>query len=213
MGAAFEVFARQGYAATSLDDIASATPVSRQTLYNHFGDKETLFLAVVDDRITVNLEALRGATHAFPDRLDGVDDAARYLVELAGRITEVFASPDTASLRLLVQTEAPRHPKLLALWQKRVATPVWPALIGCLARLAHAGALSIDDPARAAGQFVTLVTGASWQMTELGTFALAAPPAFGSPELDTAIRANVDLFVRAYAPAAQPMPTTGRTPG
>ncbi|MBL7491846.1 TetR/AcrR family transcriptional regulator [Frankia sp. AgB1.9] len=201
MRAAFEVFARQGYAATSLDDIASATPVSRQTVYNHFGDKETLFLAVVDERISANLEALRGTTHAFPDRLGGVDDAARYLTEVARRITEVYASPDTASLRLLVQTEAPRHPKLLALWQKRVATPVWPALIGCLARLAHAGALSIDDPARAAGQFVTLVTGASWQMTELGTFALAAPPPFDSPELDAAIQANVNLFVRAYTPS------------
>lgn len=201
MRAAFEVFARQGYAATSLDDIAVATPVSRQTVYNHFGDKATLFLAVVDERITANLEALRGATLGFPDRVAGVDDAAQYLVDLARRITAVYASPDTASLRLLVQTEAPRHPELLALWRRRVTTPVWPALIGSLARLAHAGALSIDDPARAAGQFVTLVTGASWQMTELGTFALAAPPALDSPELDAAIRANVTLFVRAYAPA------------
>lgn len=198
MQAAFEVFARHGYAATSLDDIASATPVSRQTVYNHFGDKEQLFLAVVDEQISANLDALRDATHAFPDRVDGVEDAATYLVDLARRMAAVYARPSTASLRLLVQTEAPRHPTLMALWRSRVATPVWPALIGNLARLAHAGALSIDDPARAAGQFVTLVTGAAWQMTELGTFALT-PPAGGSAELDAAIQANVDLFVRAYA--------------
>ncbi|WP_349308027.1 TetR/AcrR family transcriptional regulator [Pseudofrankia sp. BMG5.36] len=161
MRTAFEVFARQGYAATSLDDIASATPVSRQTVYNHFGDKEKLFLAVVDERISANLDALRDATDAFPNRIDGVDDAAAYLLDLARRLTRVYASPSTTSLRLLVQTEAPRHPQLLALWRSRVATPVWPAPIGSLARIAHAGALSIDDPARAAGQFVTLVTGAS----------------------------------------------------
>ncbi|OHV34639.1 TetR/AcrR family transcriptional regulator [Pseudofrankia saprophytica] len=200
MKAAFEVFARQGYAATSLDDIATATPASRQTVYNHFGDKEKLFLAVVDERITANLQALREATLAFPNRVDGTDEAEKYLVDLARRINDVYASPGTASLRLLVQTEAPRHAALQALWRSRAATPVWPTLIGSLARLAHAGALDIDDPARAAGQFVTLVTGVSWAMTELGTFAISPPPAQDSDELDLAIRSNVSLFVRAYAP-------------
>lgn len=199
MRAAFEVFARQGYAATSLDDIATATPASRQTVYNHFGDKEKLFLAVVDEQIAANLQALREATLAFPERVDGVDEAERYLVDLARRINQVYASPSTASLRLLVQTEAPRHPALLELWRSRIATPVWPTLIGSLARLAHAGALAIDDPARAAGQFVTLVTGASWQMTELGTFAISPPAAAGSDDVDLALRANVALFVRAYS--------------
>ncbi|WP_349308026.1 hypothetical protein [Pseudofrankia sp. BMG5.36] len=37
-------------------------------------------------------------------------------------------------------------------------------------------------------------------MTELGTFALSAPPDLDAPGLDAAIRANVALFVRAYAP-------------
>ncbi|MCK9923969.1 TetR/AcrR family transcriptional regulator [Frankia sp. AgPm24] len=206
MRAAFDVFARQGYAATSLDDIASATPVSRQTVYNHFGDKEKLFLAVVDEQISSNLDALRDATNTFPARVDTLEDAAAYLLDLARRITAVFASPTTASLRLLIQTEAPRHPRLLALWRSRVTAPVWPALIGSLARLAHAGALTIDDPARAAGQYLTLVTGVSWQMTELGTFALTAPADLDSPELDTAIRANVALFVRAHTPTVTQAP-------
>jgi AcrR family transcriptional regulator len=202
MKAAFEVFARQGYAATSLDDIASATPVSRQTVYNHFGDKEKLFLAVVDEQISANLDALRDATNPFPAQVNTVDDAAAYLLDLARRITAVYASPTTASLRLLIQTEAPRHPRLLTLWRSRVAAPVWPALIGSLARLAHAGALTIDDPARAAGQYLTLVTGAAWQMTELGTFALTTPPDPDAAGLDTAIRANVALFIRAHTPIA-----------
>lgn len=206
MRAAFEVFARQGYAATSLDDIATATPVSRQTVYNHFGDKENLFLAVVDEQITANLDALREATNPFPTRVATLDDAATYLLDLARRITAVYASPTTASLRLLIQTEAPRHPHLLALWRSRAATPVWPALIGNLARLAHAGALHIDDPARAAGQYLTLVTGAAWQMTELGTFALGTPPDHDATELDTAIRANVTLFIRAHTPTTTQAP-------
>jgi AcrR family transcriptional regulator len=207
MRAAFEVFARQGYAATSLDDIATATPASRQTVYNHFGDKERLFLAVVDEQITANLEGLRAATVAYPDRVDGVGDAERYLLDLARRLVEVYLDPRTESLRLLIQTESPRHPALLALWRSRIAEPVWPALIGNLARLAHAGVLRIDDPARAAGQFVTLVTGTFWEMTALGTFALTPPPALGSAELEAAIRANVSLFVRGSGGAAGPEPS------
>ncbi|WP_131785339.1 TetR/AcrR family transcriptional regulator [Protofrankia symbiont of Coriaria ruscifolia] len=195
MKAALDVFVRQGYAATSLDDIATATPVSRQTVYNHFGDKERLFLAVIDAELRNTLEALQEATAKFPNH---VVDAEEYLGDLARRLVGILLSPRTASLRLLIQTEAPRQPQLLELWRKRVSTPVWSALIGHLARLAHSGALHVDDPARAAGQFITLVTGTVWQMTELGTFAISAPPALDDHELDTAIRSNVGLFVRGY---------------
>jgi len=202
METALAVFVRQGYSATSLEDIASATPVSRQTVYNHFGDKESLFLAVVDRGLVATLDALREATGSFPGP---PVDAEDYLLALARRVTQTFLSPRTAALRLLVQSEAPRHPRLLELWRERAATPVWAALVGHLARLAQSGALRIEDPIRAAGQFVTLVTGTVWQMTELGTFATFAtsdPTTVDPEELDAAVRANVGLFVRGYPPAA-----------
>lgn len=200
METALTVFVRQGYAATSLEDIAVATPVSRQTVYNHFGDKEALFLAVVDQELQATLNGLRAATDASQRDLSGEVNAQEYLTTLARRIVQTFLSPRTAALRLLVQSEAPRHPQLLELWRERAATPVWSALIGHLARLAHAGALRIEDPARAAGQFLTLVTGTVWQMTEFGTFANSDPASMDPDALDAAIQANVSLFVRGYAP-------------
>lgn len=195
MKAAFTVFAEQGYAATSVDDIAAATPVSKQTVYNHFGDKERLFLAVIDAQLVETLNSLRDVTLSFPAK---VENPEKYLTDLARNLVAIFLSPRVASLRLLVQTESPRHPSLLALWRDRVSTPVWPALIGSFALLDHGGTLSIDDPTRAAGQFVTLVVGTVWQMTELGTFAIVPPPSLESREIDEAIRSNVGLFVRAY---------------
>jgi AcrR family transcriptional regulator len=196
--AALEVFLRQGYAATTLDDIASATPASRQTVYNQFGDKERLFLAVVDAELTATLAELRAATEAFAH--DPGSDPAEELVDLARRVVRTFLSPRTARLRVLVQSEAPRNPRLLELWQKRAATPVWSVLIGHLARLAHGGALAIEDPVRAAGQFVALVTGTVWQMTELGTFTATDLSTLDEEQLDEAIRANVGLFVRGHRP-------------
>lgn len=196
MTAALEVFLERGFAATTLDDIASATPASRQTVYNHFGDKERLFLAVVDRELIDTLGQLRAATEAFRHATDA--DVEEQLVALAQRVVHAFASSRTARLRVLVQSEAPRNPRLLELWQERATTPVWSMLIGHLARLGHAGALAIDDPVRAAGQFVALATGTAWQMTELGTFTAADATTFDQGQLDQAVRANVGLFVRGY---------------
>lgn len=46
-----ELFWDQGYAATSLDDLSSATAMNRPSLYSAFGDKTAAFKAVLDDYI------------------------------------------------------------------------------------------------------------------------------------------------------------------
>jgi len=193
MDAAFREFLDRGYAATSLDDIAGAAGVSRQTVYNHFDDKETLFLAVVDEALRAQLDEMQAATEGFPDPPIDVED---YLIGVGRQMVATFLDPRAEALRTLVQSEVPRHPGLLALWQERSRTPVWTTLIGNIARLGHAGLLDLDDPARSTGQFVTLVTGAGWQMTNLGTFATGA--AIDPAHLDTTLQANVRLFIRAH---------------
>ena len=42
------VFWRQGYRGTSLDDLTDAMEINRPSLYGAFGDKEKLFLSVID---------------------------------------------------------------------------------------------------------------------------------------------------------------------
>ena len=46
LDAATELFLTREYAGTSMEDIASAAAVSKQTVYKHFSDKETLFREV-----------------------------------------------------------------------------------------------------------------------------------------------------------------------
>lgn len=55
--AAIRVFARKGYAATSVTDIIRAASVARGTFYLYFPGKKQIFLAVVDD-YRVRLELL-----------------------------------------------------------------------------------------------------------------------------------------------------------
>lgn len=203
MSAALDVFVRDGYASASLDDIATAAPASRQTVYNQFGDKQGLLIAVVDREVKATLDGLRNATEGFPD---SPIDTEQHLLGVAQRVHDRFANPRTVALRVLVQSEAPRMPKLRQLWRERSSTPVWSALIGQLARLDHAGSLQIEDPARAAGQFVALVTGTTWQMTEYGTFAVAESSQ-APKELEQALRSSVRLFIRGYAPAGTRHPS------
>lgn len=56
------VFLRQGYSATSLDDISEATGLKRSSLYGTFGDKQSLYLQALDSYL-LNLAA--GVEGAF----------------------------------------------------------------------------------------------------------------------------------------------------
>jgi AcrR family transcriptional regulator len=51
LDAATEVFARRGFAATSLDDIADEAGFSKGAVYSNFASKEDLFLAVLDEHV------------------------------------------------------------------------------------------------------------------------------------------------------------------
>ena len=202
---ALATFVERGFAATSIEDIAAAAGVSRQTVYNQFGGKEELFLEVVDEAIVVQLAQLRAATDTYPKPPVDIEN---YLLGLGRRIVAVYLHPRAEALRTLIQSELPRHPALRDLWHQRAATPVWSTMIGNLARLAHAGHLTIDDPVRTAGQYVTLVTGSAWNMTPMGTFAITDRSHDTTRE--EMLAANVHLFVAAHSRSAPPHPKPSR---
>ncbi|HHE6468447.1 TPA: TetR/AcrR family transcriptional regulator [Providencia rettgeri] len=56
-----EHFSRLGYAETSMDEIAASVNLTRGALYHHFGDKQGLFTAVVeqiDSQMNARLQAI-----------------------------------------------------------------------------------------------------------------------------------------------------------
>ena len=79
LAAATRAFARSGFAATSLDDVAAEAGVSRVILYRHFESKTDLYRAVLDracarlaaavgDQFTAStMDALLGAAAEDPD--------------------------------------------------------------------------------------------------------------------------------------------------
>jgi AcrR family transcriptional regulator len=52
LAVARSVFAEQGFAATSIEDIAERAGVTRPVVYEHFGGKEGIYAVVVDREVT-----------------------------------------------------------------------------------------------------------------------------------------------------------------
>src|SRR6218665_179406 len=74
LDAAAEVFCRQGFAGASIDEIASAACVSRQTVYNHYREKDNLFTAVVEDVMDRANAMLFPILSTFPEKPDNLED-------------------------------------------------------------------------------------------------------------------------------------------
>ncbi len=62
MATALEVFARQGFHATSMNEIADAAGVTKPVLYQHFASKRGLYLELLSDVGNHLLEAIAKAT-------------------------------------------------------------------------------------------------------------------------------------------------------
>jgi AcrR family transcriptional regulator len=58
---ALELFARRGYRATTMDDIADAAGVTKPLVYQHFSSKRALYLELVNSIAQELLIAIRGA--------------------------------------------------------------------------------------------------------------------------------------------------------
>ena len=58
LDAAAEVFARRGFHATTLDEVAAAAGYSKGAVYSNFAGKDALFLALVDRHLDLQLEAI-----------------------------------------------------------------------------------------------------------------------------------------------------------
>ena len=60
LSAAVQVFWRNGYEKTSLDDLMAAMQVGRQSLYDTFGDKRELYLSALEEYRDSTQAAMRG---------------------------------------------------------------------------------------------------------------------------------------------------------
>src|SRR5215510_13880529 len=84
LDAAFRVFAEQGYDQAGVDAIAAEAGVAKATIYNHFGDKESLLRAIISDLADQALAEHLAIVDRLSDRGDlraGLEDVGYGLLE------------------------------------------------------------------------------------------------------------------------------------
>jgi AcrR family transcriptional regulator len=176
-------FLRDGYAASSIEQIARKARTAKRTLYARWPDKAALFRAV--------LERMLGrwvAAEPSDDAPLGAPEPT--LLAMAHRVLAVALTPEALALHRLLIAESARFPELGAMLHGAVAEAGVARIATLLDRFVAAGTLPPLDSRFAAEAFLHLVLRGP-QLRALGL----APP-FSAAELDAWASNAVRLFLR-----------------
>jgi TetR/AcrR family transcriptional repressor of mexJK operon len=188
--AATELFLEQGYAETSMDEVAAAANASKQTVYRHVHDKESLFREVVMSKIS---DVSTPFTALVRD-LEDTEDVPGALRLLARRYVSAVTAPEVLRRRRLVIREAERLPDLARAYYDGAPRRALATLADAFSRLHERRLLHVPDPRRAAIHFAFLVVGPH---LDAAMFGLAPPP---DADLMTEADTATEVFLAAYAP-------------
>jgi AcrR family transcriptional regulator len=194
LGAATRLFLRKGYAEASVDAIAVEAGVAKQTIYNHFRDKEQLFGEVLREAQS-RAAAMHAELAGSEEWLARSDNLEADLRTYGRRAVKGVLSEDMAVLRRLVVAELDRGP----VPPKKQETPPFElALARALERQVRRGALDIPDVGLASRQFTTVL------MTEAVARSVSGRRRLSESEVNEVVDAGVDLWLRAYSSRPEP---------
>jgi AcrR family transcriptional regulator len=166
--AAATVFCQDGYTGASIDAVATRAGVSRQTIYNHVGDKDGLFKDVVAALTEKSAAKFMLLMEEFPDK---PNDLEAELTAFSGRfLTHMTQDKTSRWLLKLAENESGRYPELFTVWREYGSGRKRSLVAAHLSQLALNGYLDLDEPVLAARQFIALLT-AEWRAEfQLGRF-------------------------------------------
>ncbi len=177
-------FFADGFAATSIEQVAADAGVSKVTIYNHFGDKGGLFTAAVEREC----EKMRGY-FSLEDMPKGT--IRERLTVIAEAMFAFLSRPEMIQFERRIAAETEHEPAIgLAFleagpWRMKKGFAAW------LAHASEAGEIDIEDPRLAAEQFVSLAKG----MGDLERRFGSVP---SDEENTKRIAGAVDVFLAAY---------------
>jgi TetR/AcrR family transcriptional regulator, mexJK operon transcriptional repressor len=192
--AAATVFLEKGYQGTSMDEIAAAAQVSKQTIYTHFANKEELFA----DLVLGNVDRVDEFVSTMVRTVEDAGDIERGIQQLARRYIRLVVRPDVLRLRRLVLGEVSRFPDLARTYYERVPGRVIASLTELFKELAEQGKLRVDDPDLTAQHFAWLTLGVP---LDRGMF-YPIEETIRDIDLDRVADAAAGVFIAAYGSQA-----------
>jgi AcrR family transcriptional regulator len=119
IAAAGSLFTKQGYAATSIDEIAAAAGVSRATVFTSVGGKATLLKTALDVAIVGDDEPVPLPERPRSKAIRAVSDPRKYLALYAELVTEMDGR--MAGIHEALRGAAGVDPEARALWESHLA--------------------------------------------------------------------------------------------
>jgi AcrR family transcriptional regulator len=185
--AAAEMFRAQGYD-VSMETVATAASVSKQTLYNQFGSKEELFKAMVDDRAAGMRAPLQA--HALERHPREV------LTDIARQYYMHACSPHEIGYYRMIIGACQQFPELGQVYYEAGPKKTLDALSQWMAREERIGRLDTDgEPHVAAEFFLGLIAG---QIETRGLLGVAGE--LSSAEIERRARLCAEIFMRSFGP-------------
>ena len=183
--AAQQLFFKHGFDETSLEMIINETGGSRRSIYNEFGNKQGLLLAVVNKQVSKQVHTLTDIQHDLP--------AQEALNDVCFRFAQGMLSPTIMSLFRLVVQQVVKFPELgEVINQRRKMTGITP-LEDYLYWLTEQQVLKVDNCHFAAQMLIEMAKG------PLHTQALLLPNAvITDEEIKRQVNSAVDMFFKAH---------------
>ncbi|WP_232228449.1 TetR/AcrR family transcriptional regulator [Lyngbya sp. PCC 8106] len=147
---AMQEFMLSGYAAASMDRIATASGVSKPTLYNYFQDKEGLFIALIEQLVEKRFQDFFTPQYFQEPIPSGKGEII--LRELAKKIVEDATNdPQFLDFMRIILGESGRFPELARSFTRTIKATAFQAITHLFASCSE---LKTDDPEVAARIFL-----------------------------------------------------------
>lgn len=184
---AARLFIDQGYAATSLEQVAAAAGCGKQTLYRRFASKEGLFTEVINSQGQKLLAIAEAAETTCPDPIEALKESCRLLFDFV-------LQPDMVRLHRILVAEVGRFPNLGEFVLENCLGPFKALLKRLLQAAVEDGRIQIADIELAHALMTSVMTG--WP----NQYALLGRDPFDSPQArETYFEAAWSLFIRGAA--------------
>ena len=152
--ASLELFAVQGFEATSISQIASAVGIRKASLYSHFENKQAILDALVKEVLAQYAEHSIFAKTDWEKDADNLpltpDETVRMI---QGQIRYILHDPYISRARKMLVIEQFRNPELAKLQTKQNYSDVLKYFTGLVKQLIRKGVLTDDEPKIMAAQF------------------------------------------------------------
>ena len=185
--AAKGVFLERGYVAASMAEVSARVGGSKQTLYNYFGSKDDLFVAVMLERGASQVEPLFETFH-------NSDDMAEAVRRFALAFVRFITSNEVVAIRRIVYAEGAKS-DLGRLFYENGRKRAWLRMGKDFECAMDEGRMRRADPWTAVDQFLALCEAGPVQRLLEGSLT-----GLDDKERAAAAEAAADTFLRAYAP-------------